>query len=245
MPLLELRNLHATVEGTPVLAGVNLVVNPGEFHLLMGPNGSGKSSLALTVMGHPGYTVTTGEILFEGKSIIRLKPEERAKRGIFLSFQHPAAVPGVSVANLVRTSYKHLAGKASVDVKAFRARMQDVMGTLHMKPDMLDRSVNDGFSGGEKKLTEILQLAMLRPKLILLDEVDSGLDLDALKRMSDILVSLHSPDRAFLLITHNPRVLRSIRPDVVHVFREGRVVQTGAAGLVREVEQNGFERLSA
>ncbi|MBI4415209.1 MAG: AAA family ATPase, partial [Candidatus Kerfeldbacteria bacterium] len=179
------------------------------------------------------------------KSITTLKPEARAKLGIFLSFQHPAAVPGVSVANLVRTSYKHLAARSAVDVKAFRARMQKVLENLHMKPDMLDRSVNDGFSGGEKKLTEMLQLAMLRPKLILLDEIDSGLDLDALKRMSDLLASLRSFKRAFLLITHNPRILKSIRADVVHVFHEGKIVQTGAAGLVREVEQNGFERILA
>ncbi len=186
-PLLTIKNLHVTVENKEILSGVDVTINPGEVHVIMGPNGSGKSSLSLAIMGHPNYVVTHGSITFHGRDITTMKPHERARLGIFLSFQNPVAVPGISVANLARTAYKNVHADQRVDIKAFRAQINDTLATLHRQPDFLDRSVNDGFSGGEKKMSEVLQFAMLKPQLAIFDEVDSGLDIDALKRIADVI----------------------------------------------------------
>lgn len=243
-PLLALKDLHASVEGREVVRGVDLAVNPGEVHALMGPNGSGKSSLALTLLGHPNYAVTAGSIRFNGHNITTLKPDERARLGLFLTFQHPIAIPGVSVANLTRTAYKNFHGDARVDVKAFRARIETVIKELQLSADFLDRSVNDGFSGGEKKQSEILQMAVLEPKLVVLDEPDSGLDIDALKRIAETVNALRDEQRSFLVITHYQRLLHYLTPDVVHVFVNGAIVRSGGKGIAEELERVGYQSAS-
>lgn len=239
--LLTINNLHASIEGHEVLKGVNLSLNPGEVHALMGPNGSGKSSLALTLLGHPNYVVSAGTIEFDGQDITILKPDDRARRGIFLTFQNPTAIPGVSVANLTRTAYKNIHRAKHVDVKTFRSRVESVMKELHLSKEFLDRSVNDGFSGGEKKQSEILQMSVLEPKLVILDEPDSGLDIDALKRIADAVNGLRDGKRTFLIITHYQRLLDYITPDVVHVFVNGKIVKTGGSDVAKELEQAGYQ----
>lgn len=239
-PLLNIQNLRATIDDVEILKGLNLSIAEGETHVLMGPNGSGKSSLALTLMGHPNYQVTDGSMMFAQQEMTKLKPHERARLGLFLSFQYPAAVPGVSVANLVRTAYKNLHGTASSDIRAFREAIKNVLDRVHLKHDFLDRSVNDGFSGGEKKLSEIVQLATLNPKLSILDETDSGLDIDALRRISEVVNELRDGRRSFLIITHYQRVLHYIKPDVVHVMLDGRIVKSGGPELSQQLEEQGY-----
>lgn len=238
MALLEIKNLHATVERKPVLRGVSLSINAGEIHVLMGPNGSGKSSLALTIFGHPNYIVTDGSITFAEKNLLELKTHERAKLGMFFAMQSPVALHGISVANLLRTASKNLRGDELFP--QFRRRVKVGQETLRMNDAFLERSAHDGFSGGEKKLAEMLQLATVEPKLAILDEPDSGLDIDALKRIADVVNRLRDGKRSFLIITHYQRLLNYIRPDIVHVFQGGCIVKSGGREIAEELEKTGY-----
>ncbi len=243
MTLLDVSDLHATVEGKTVLHGVTMTIKEGEVHAIMGPNGSGKSSLALTLLGHPAYAVTKGSMTFLGKPLAGLKPYERARLGMFLSFQNPVAIPGVSIANISRTAYKQVYGEKAMDIKSFRSRITSVMDQLHLGRDFLDRSVNEGFSGGEKKLSEVLQMAVLEPRLAILDEPDSGLDIDALKRIGEVINAQRDTKRSFLLITHYPRLLEYVQPDVVHVFLRGAIVRSGGPDLAQKLEHDGYDAI--
>ncbi len=239
-PLLSVENLHVSIEDKPILKGLSLTVNAGEVHALMGPNGSGKSTLSFCLMGHPRYTITQGEILFKGKSILELEPYERAAAGIFLAFQYPTAIPGVSVANFLRAAMRGVRG-ADVPVKEFRLTVKTQLKALGVPDAFMNRYVNDGFSGGEKKRLEILQMAVLGPALAVLDETDSGLDIDALKTVAEGINSQRSPERGILLITHYQRLLNYITPDFVHVMVDGRIVRSGTAELAHELEAKGYE----
>jgi Fe-S cluster assembly ATP-binding protein len=244
-PLLKIVNLHAEVaeEGIEVLRGVNLEVGEGEIHALMGPNGSGKSTLSKVISGHPAYEVTEGDILFKGSSILDMEPDERAKAGIFLAFQYPVEIPGVSIANFLRTALNSQRGE-EIDIFDFQDLLISRMEMLGMDPVFAERSVNDGFSGGEKKRNEILQLAMLEPTLAVMDETDSGLDIDALKVVSAGINKVkeeHSKTMAVLLITHYQRMLNYITPDYVHVMLAGRVIRSGGPELAIELEERGYE----
>lgn len=239
-PLFEIRNLHAEVEGKKVLQGVNLVVNRGEVHAIMGRNGTGKTTLAYTLMGHPKYTVTAGNIFLDGEDITQLKPEERARKRLFLAFQYPVAIPGVSVASFLRASLKAVRGQ-EIQPAQFRALIKEELKALHVPETFMTRSLNEGFSGGEKKRLETLQLRLLQPKMAVLDETDSGLDIDALKTVSENLESYRSPERGMLVITHYQRMLNYIKPDVVHVFGSGRILQSGGADLALKLEEQGYE----
>lgn len=246
-PLLTIEDLQVSVEGKRILKGVSLEIGPGEIHALMGPNGSGKSTLAFTLMGHPNYQVEGGKVLFQGEDLLALKPDERARRGLFLAFQYPSAVPGVSVANFLRLALKALQGEEgngkSLPLSQFRKLLRERMGRLKMDPGFASRYLNDGFSGGEKKQLEILQLSVLRPALAILDEIDSGLDIDALKTVSDGVNHLAGADIAMLIITHYQRILNYIQPHFVHVFMEGRIALSGGPDLARELEAKGYEGL--
>lgn len=238
--LLKIVNLTANIQGNEILKGVNLTINSGEIHAIMGKNGSGKSTLSNIVMGHPSYEITGGDILFKGESILGLKPDERAKKGIFLSFQYPTAIPGVTVVNFLRTVLKNRNGK-DVPIKEFRKELKEAMAMLQMDDSFVSRYVNDGFSGGEKKRNEILQLALFKPALAILDETDSGLDIDALKIVCEGINRFKSSDNAILLITHYQRMLNYITPDFVHVFMDGRIVLTGDKNLAHKLEENGYD----
>ena len=243
---LEIRDLHASVEGKEILRGVDLTVRQGEVHALMGPNGSGKSTLASVVMGRPGYLVTKGEVLFKGESVLALTPDERARRGLFLAFQYPVEVPGVSVVNFLRSAYAALKNPTGDDSKkisalAFRKLMKEKMALVGVDDDMVRRYVNQGFSGGEKKRMETLQLAVLEPEIAILDETDSGLDIDALKAVAGGIDQLAGPNLGLLLITHYQRILDYITPDHVHVLMAGRIVKSGGADLAKELEAKGYE----
>ena len=239
-PLLEVQDLRASVEGKEILKGLNLRIGPGEVHALMGPNGSGKSTLSNTLMGHPKYVVTQGRVTYKGEDITNLKADERARKGIFLAFQYPTAIPGVSVTNFLRTVLKAIRG-ADVPVKEFRKELKEKMELLEMRDSFAGRYVNEGFSGGEKKRLEILQMALMEPKLALLDETDSGLDIDALKIVSDGINRLRSPERGMLVITHYQRLLNYVQPDFVHVLVEGRIVKSGGKDLALELEAKGYD----
>jgi Fe-S cluster assembly ATP-binding protein len=237
---LEIRGLKATVEGKDILKGIDLTVRQGETHALMGPNGSGKSTLANVLLGRPGYQVTAGEIRFKGESILGLSPDKRAQRGLFLAFQYPTEVPGVSVVNFLRTAYKAVKGD-EISALAFRKHMKEKMNLLGVEDSMVNRYVNQGFSGGEKKKNEILQLAVLEPDIAILDETDSGLDIDSLKSVATGVQKLIGPNLGVLVITHYQRILNYITPDHVHVMMEGRIVKSGGAELARELEEKGYE----
>jgi Fe-S cluster assembly ATP-binding protein len=239
-PLLKIENLHAEVDGKEILKGVNLTINPGEVHALMGRNGSGKSTLSYAIMGHPNYKITKGHILFEGKEIQELATDERARLGISLGFQYPVAIPGVSVSNFLRATTKAVRGQ-EVPIKEFRKELQAAMDKLGVPKEFLSRYVNDGFSGGEKKRLEILQMSMLKPKLTVLDETDSGLDIDALKTVSSGINSLATAETGILLITHYQRILNYVQPDFVHVFQDGRIVTSGGAELSSKLEEHGYD----
>ena len=242
MSLLEIQDLHVSVEGKPILKGVDLKLEKGQIHALMGPNGSGKSTLSNALLGHPKYEVTQGHILFEGEDITHLKTHERARKGLFLCFQYPTAIPGVSVANFIRTALKSVRGEDSV-VKTFRKNLREKMKLLDMDEKIATRYVNDGFSGGEKKRLETLQMAMLEPKLAILDEADSGLDIDALRIVSDGVNRLASPERGVLLITHYQRMLDYVKPHFVHVLIDGQIAQSGGPEMARELEKRGYDWL--
>ncbi|MCX8051780.1 MAG: Fe-S cluster assembly ATPase SufC [Chlorobi bacterium] len=242
--MLEIRNLHARVGESEILRGVDLVVYPGEVHAIMGPNGSGKSTLASVLAGREDYEVTEGEVLFDGKNLLELSPEERAREGLFLAFQYPVEIPGVSTATFLKTALNELRkhrGLEPLDAMEFMTIMRQRAALVQIDPAFFSRSVNEGFSGGEKKRNEIFQLAMLEPRLAILDETDSGLDIDALRIVADGVNALRSPDRAFVIITHYQRLLNYIVPDVVHVLYRGRIIKTGTKELALELEAKGYD----
>ncbi len=241
-PLLELRDLHVAIDDKEIVKGVSLTVNEGEIHALMGPNGSGKSTLANTIMGHPRYSVTGGEVLFRGQNILDLPPDERARRGLFLSFQYPTAIPGVTMVNFLRRAVNSVRGE-EMPVRQFRTLLQEKMKLLKVDEDFARRYVNDGFSGGEKKKAEILQLGVLQPKLALLDETDSGLDVDALRIVAEGVNAVAGPEMGVLLITHYQRILNYIKPDVVHVLADGRLIKSGGPELAQQIENRGYDWL--
>jgi Fe-S cluster assembly ATP-binding protein len=238
--LLVVDNLHVAVEGKPILRGLTLAVSAGEVHALMGPNGSGKSTLSFCLMGHPKYEVTGGRLLFRGEDLAPLSPDGRAKRGIFLAFQYPTAIPGVTITNFLRAALRGVRG-ADVPVKEFRQAVKSQLKTLGIPESFMNRYVNDGFSGGEKKRLEILQMAVLNPALAVLDETDSGLDIDALKTVAAGINALRGPQRGILLITHYQRLLSYVKPDRVHVLVDGRLVRSGGPELALELEAKGYE----
>ena len=239
--LLEISNLHVSVEGTPIIHGLDLVIRLGEIHAIMGRNGSGKSTLANVLMGHPAYEITDGNVLFFGQDITELSVDERARAGMFLSFQYPMTIPGVQVGNFLRKSVSAVSGN-KISAKDFRLDLKQKMSQLQIDRTFLSRYVNDGFSGGEKKRMEILQMLMLNPKLAILDETDSGLDVDALRLVSDG-INMATKDSGCLLITHYQRLLDLVKPDVVHVMIDGKIVKTGDAKLALEVENKGYDWL--
>jgi Fe-S cluster assembly ATP-binding protein len=243
MGKLEIRDLHATVEGTEILKGVNLTINQGEVHALMGPNGSGKSTLANTLLGHPKYKVTKGDILVDGQSLIDLSPDKRAKKGLFLAFQYPVAVPGVTMFSFLRAAYNavHTDEKNQAPtIFEFKETLSERMKLLEMDESFMNRYLNEGFSGGEKKRAEILQLAMLKPKFAVLDETDSGLDIDALRVVAEGVSKLASNDLGILVITHYQRILKYIRPTFVHVMYEGKITASGGQELSIKLEEKGY-----
>ena len=243
MPMLEVENLHVEIEGSKILDGLSLAVSAGEVHAIMGPNGSGKSTLAYVLAGKPEYQVTEGRVLFEGQDMLAMEPDERAAKGLFLAFQYPMEIPGVTSMTFLRTAInaqRKRRGEAELSTPEFMKRVREVAGRLGIEPEMLRRAVNVGFSGGEKKRNEILQMALLEPRLCVLDETDSGLDIDALKIVADGVNRLRSPDRATIVITHYQRLLNYIVPDVVHVLSKGRIVKTGGKDLALELEARGY-----
>lgn len=238
--ILKIVNLHAQIEGKPILKGVNLSIRSGEIHAIMGKNGSGKSTLSNVILGHPKYKITEGDIIYKGESILNLKPDERARKGIFLSFQYPTAIPGVSVFNFFKTMLKNYTGR-EIPVKDLRSSLKKEMDTLGIDFSFINRYLNDGFSGGEKKRNEILQMLLLKPTLAILDEVDSGLDIDALKIVCEGINRYKNSENAILLITHYQRMLNYVVPDFVHVFVDGRVVLSGDKNLAVELEEKGYD----
>lgn len=246
-PLLEIKNLRAGVAGTEILKGINLVVNAGEVHAIMGPNGSGKSTLAQVVAGHPAYEVTGGEILFGGADLTELEPEERAQAGVFLAFQYPVEIPGVTNAYFLRAAYNELRkarGLEELDPIDFIDLLEEKLKLVEWGPEIMQRAVNAGFSGGEKKRNEILQMAVLEPKLALLDETDSGLDIDALRIVANGVNALKRPDNAYVVVTHYQRLLNHIVPDFVHVLADGQIIKSGGKSLALELEAKGYEWLT-
>src|SRR5918911_4511746 len=244
--MLEIRNLHATAGDKEILRGIDLVIGAGEVHAVMGPNGSGKSTLAQVIAGHPGFEVTDGEITYEGRNLLELEPEERAQAGIFLAFQYPVEIPGVSNAYFLRSAYNEIRkarGEPEADPLEFLDIMTERLRLVDMSEDMLNRSVNTGFSGGEKKRNEILQMAVLEPKLAVLDETDSGLDIDALRTVADGVNKLRDANRSFIVVTHYQRLLNYIVPDYVHVLSQGRIVKSGGKELALELEESGYAGL--
>ena len=243
MALLEVKNLHAGIEGKEILRGVDLTVNAGEVHAIMGPNGSGKSTLAYVLAGKAGYEPTAGEVRFNGKNLFDMEPDERAADGLFLAFQYPLEIPGVATMTFLRTALnaqRKKRGDSELSTPEFIKKVREVSGKLGIEQDMLRRAVNVGFSGGEKKRNEVLQMALLEPRLAVLDETDSGLDIDALKIVADGVNRLRSRERAFVVITHYQRLLNYIVPDVVHVLSKGRIVKTGGKELALELEARGY-----
>lgn len=239
-PLLQIEDLHVEVEGKHILRGVNLAVNAGEVHALMGRNGSGKSTLSYTLMGHPRYHVTRGRVIYRGKNLLEMPVDERARSGMYLAFQYPVAIPGVSVSNFLRAAVKARRGQ-DVPVKEFRKELKEKMAKLGVTDSFLSRYINEGFSGGEKKRLEILQMALLKPDFALLDETDSGLDIDALKVVAEGINSLSTKENAVLLITHYQRILDYVTPQFVHVMNDGQIIRSGGSELAKELEAKGYE----
>jgi Fe-S cluster assembly ATP-binding protein len=248
MSLLEIKNLHVALEdGTEIVKGVDLAIDEGEVHAVMGPNGSGKSTLAYALMGHPAYEITDGEILFDGENLVEMGADERAQRGLFLAFQYPHAVPGVTVTNFLRSAINAIRkAKAGQDdpipIPEFRKELLARMEDLKVTRELASRYINDGFSGGERKKMEMLQLAMLKPRMAVLDETDTGLDIDALKVVGEGVEKLIGPEMGALVITHYPRILGFVKPDFVHVFSDGQIVAEGGPELAEELEREGYDK---
>ena len=241
--MLKIENLHAGVAGREILKGLSLELQPGQVHAVMGPNGAGKSTLGHILAGREGYDITAGSVTFEGRDLLALAPEERAAAGVFLAFQYPVEIPGVNNTYFLRAALnaqRKARGEPELDSMQFLKKVREKLSVLHLDDRLLQRGVNEGFSGGEKKRNEIFQLAVLEPKLAILDETDSGLDIDALKTVAEGVNALRSPDRAFLVITHYQRLLDYIKPDVVHVLADGRIVESGGPELALELEQHGY-----
>jgi Fe-S cluster assembly ATP-binding protein len=246
MSELDIRNLHVNIDGKEILKGFNLTVKQGEVHALMGPNGTGKSTLAYSLMGHPFYEVTAGEVFFKGQNILELEPDERSRMGVFLAFQYPVAIPGVSVANFLRTAINARRRQVNpedkgISIPEFRKTLKTHMDRLKMDMSFASRYLNDGFSGGEKKRAEILQMATLQPEIAVLDETDSGLDIDALRIVSEGVNALRGPELGVLVITHYQRILNYIKPDYVHIMLGGRIVESGGADLAQHLEEHGYD----
>jgi Fe-S cluster assembly ATP-binding protein len=244
MSLLEIKNLHASIDGREILKGLDLVVQPGEVHAIMGPNGSGKSTLASVLAGREDYEVTDGEVRFDGHDLLAMEADERAREGLFLAFQYPVELPGVSMVNFLRQSLNAIRahrGEAELTAGTFLKTMREKAAMVELNADLTKRSVNEGFSGGEKKRNEIFQMALLEPRLAVLDETDSGLDIDALRIVSQGVNALRGPERGFVVITHYQRLLNYIVPDVVHVLVDGRIVRTGGRDLALELEDRGYD----
>ena len=242
--LIEIKNLHATIDGKEILKGINLTVKPGEVHAIMGPNGSGKSTLSNVLVGHPAYTVTEGEIIYKGKDLLSLSPEDRSHEGIFLSFQYPVEIAGVSMTNFMRAAInaqRKYKGEPAMNAGDFLKLMREKRALVNLDSKLANRSVNEGFSGGEKKRNEIFQIAMLEPSLSILDETDSGLDIDALRIVAEGVNKLKRPDTSTLVITHYQRLLDYIKPDIVHVLYNGRIVKTAGPELALELEEKGYD----
>ena len=242
--MLEVRNLHATIAGKEILKGINLTIRDGETHAIMGPNGSGKSTLSAVLTGNPLYEVTEGEAWFNGKNLLEMKPEDRAHEGLFLSFQYPVEIPGVSMTNFMKAAVnekRKYQGREPLNASQFLKLMRERQKVVALDSKLSGRSVNEGFSGGEKKRNEIFQMAMLEPKLAILDETDSGLDVDAMRIVAEGVNKLHTPDTSIIVITHYERLLDMIRPDVVHVLYQGRIVKTAGPELAKEIEQRGYD----
>ncbi len=243
--LLDIRNLHARVEGKEILKGIDLTVRRGEIHAVMGPNGAGKSTLGAVLTGKPGYEVTEGSVTFAGEDLLAMAPEERSWAGLFLSFQYPVEIPGVGITNFMKTAVnarRKAQGLEPMKAPEFLKLMKEKMALVQMKPEFSKREVNVGFSGGEKKRNEIFQMAMLSPVLSILDETDSGLDVDALKIVAEGVNSLHTPETAAMIITHYQKLLDYVRPDIVHILKAGRIVRTAGRELVEEIEREGFDK---
>jgi Fe-S cluster assembly ATP-binding protein len=242
-PMLKIENLHVRVAGKEILKGLSLSANAGEVHAIMGPNGAGKSTLGNVLAGREGYEVTAGTVVYNGKNLLDLEPEERAAEGVFMAFQYPVEIPGVNNTYFLKAALnaqrKHR-GESELDSMQFLKRVREKLAVLHLKDELLHRAVNEGFSGGEKKRNEIFQMALLEPKLAILDETDSGLDIDALKMVADGVNAMRSPERAFVVITHYQRLLDYIVPDVVHVLADGRIVESGDASLAHKLEEHGY-----
>lgn len=242
--MLQVKDLHATIAGKEILKGINLTVKDGEIHAVMGPNGSGKSTLSAVLTGNPLYTVTEGEAMFDGKNLLDMKPEDRACEGLFLSFQYPVEIPGVSMTNFMKAAVnarRKYHGLEPLKTADFMALMREKRKLVQLDSKLAHRSVNEGFSGGEKKRNEIFQMAMLEPKLSILDETDSGLDVDAMRIVADGVNKMHTPQTSYIVITHYDRLLDMIKPDVVHVLYNGRIVKTGGPELAKEIEKNGYD----
>ncbi|MGA2668639.1 MAG: Fe-S cluster assembly ATPase SufC [Ignavibacteria bacterium] len=242
--MLKVKDLYVSVENKEILRGVNLEINLNEVHAIMGPNGSGKSTLANVIAGKEGYTVTSGEIIYEGKNLLEMSPEDRAREGVFLAFQYPVEIPGVSNATFLRTALNEIRkykGEKEMDAREFLAYMRDKMKTIEMDETLINRPVNHGFSGGEKKKNEIFQLAMLQPKLAMLDETDSGLDIDALKIVAHGVNKFHNMNNSVVVVTHYQRLLNYIVPDFVHVLIDGKIVKSGGKELALELEEKGYD----
>lgn len=248
MSQIEIRNLHVSIDDREILKGVNLVVNQGEVHAIMGPNGTGKSTLAYTLMGHPNYEITEGEIWFKGQNLVELEPDIRSHMGLFLAFQYPVSIPGVTVANFLRTAVNSKRKSLNpedkgISIPEFRRLLKEKMDLLKMDHSFAGRYLNEGFSGGEKKRAEVLQMAVLQPEIAVMDETDSGLDIDALRIVSEGVNTLRGPDLGVLLITHYQRMLNYIKPDFVHIMLDGRIVETGGSELALHLEEHGYDWL--
>ncbi len=246
MSELRIENLHVAVEGKDILRGLSLTIRAGEVHAIMGPNGSGKSTLASVIMGHPKYTITGGKLFLDGQDITELPPDERSRRGLFLALQNPSEIPGISLSNFLRLAYNARRPKAEqLGVLPFQKKLNAVLADLKMDPAFLRRGVNEGFSGGERKKVEMIQMRLLEPTMAILDETDSGLDIDALRIVAESVKAMATPERGLLIITHYQRILEYIEPEFVHVLAGGRIVRSGDRSLVRELEAHGYDQILA